>query len=430
MNGHAPSVRDEAPTASLIFALPYMALMAASVLYPYFRIVSLPWFTMHACYVVIIGMAFLWVFVTGNLHRVKRALAFIALFAGLYLFLLLQSLTVWITEQDGINLIRRGAATIAYQVLGIMTVASAYVLFGHKSLIYTFWGMVLGNLMLLASAMLRMGVGEFISELLAFYLSLGADDNAASRAMEVHDLTFAFGEFVIYFWLFDRKRPGRLWYLLIACAFFLLGWKRIAIPGILIAGLYVWMAGRRPAQKAMRFTGKIGVGLVALSFAYLLVIRSGLYAQICNALGIDTMGRIELLRFIEQYYEINPLFGGYGIGFITRMMQDFIESGRAVLNAAMSIHNDILARYIELGFFGFVVWALYYFWGTARYIGRYWSREAATLFFACLLYCFMTYLTDNTVGYYHINYCLRLFPLALAAGMPEMNAKETARSKA
>ncbi len=402
--------------ASLLLAVPYMGLMAASVLYPYFTIVRLPWFTMHLAYAAIIGLTLMWVFVTGEFARVRKALVFLLLFSGPYLIMLAQSMAIWIAEQDAMSLIKRGGATIAYQLLGIAAVAGAYVLFGQKAVLYTFLGMIGGNALLLLSAVAKIGAGDFIRQLLAFYMSIGGEDNAASRAMEVHDLTFAFGLFVIYYWLFAKGKPGRVWCLLIACAFFLLGWKRIAIPGILLAGAYVWWMRRLPEPRAKAWTMRFGLALVAFSFANLLVIRTGLYAQICNALGIDTMGRIELLRFIERYYTLDPLYMGYGIGFITRMMQDFIESGRAVLNAAMSIHNDILARYIELGFLGFTVWAVYLFYLTPRFIASRWSREAATAFFAAMLYCFLTYLTDNTAGYFHINFCLRLFPLALGTG--------------
>ena len=411
------SERDARP-ASPLFAAAYMGFMALSVLYPYFRIVSLPWFTMHVCYVAIIGMALVWVFVTGRLGRVKTALAHMAVFGWLYLFLLGYSLCVWIANLDGMSVIRRGASTIAYQLLGIVTVGAAYVLFGKRTVFYTFWGYVAGNCLLVLNAIVTIGLGDFISQMLSFYLSFGGEDTAASTALEIHDLTFAFGEFVIFFWLFGKGRKGRMLCLILSIGFLLLGWKRIAIPGILIAGVFVHFMRKKPPHRAKQWTGGLGLALVAVGYMYLIIIRSGLYADVCNSLGIDTMGRIELLRFIETYYDLSPLFAGHGIGFITRMMQDFIESGQAVLNAAMSIHNDILARYIELGFMGFAVWALGLFWLTPRVVGRLWTQSAMLAFFSCLIYCFLTYLTDNTAGYYHINFCLRLIPLAFAAEGP------------
>lgn len=412
--GGASETRAESVVASPLFAFAYIGLMAASVLYPYFRIVSLPWFTMHVAYIVIIGMACVWVFVTGRFSRLKNAFLAIAIYCVPYIVMLIQSLLIWIFEMDAMSLIKRGGGTIAYQLLGITTVAAAYVLFGRRAILYTFLGMAAGNALLIFSAIRTIGMGDFVSQLFAFFRSFGGEDTAASKALEVHDLTFAFGIFVLYFWLFEKRGPLKWAGLLASVVFFLLGWKRIAIPGLLLAGLYVIRTRRCARDRAIRRTRYFGVGLVVASYLYLVLIRSGGYIELMDRFGIDTMGRKQLLLFIEGYYTLSPLYIGRGIGFITRMMQDFIESGQAVLNAAMSIHNDILARYIELGFFGFLFWAVYLFYLTPRFIGKRWSTEAMMMSFSALIYCFLTYLTDNTAGYYHINYCLRLFPLALA----------------
>ena len=241
---------------------------------------------------------------------------------------------------------------------------------------------------------------------------MGANANLTSRGLEVHDLTFAMGELLIFYYAFGKRHSHRRLILLLAGGFFLLGWKRSAIPGVLLSCGVGIACEKMPEKKAMRLITTAGMFMILLAYLYIYVVREGIVEWLTKTYDIDMMGRNELYAWIGKYYEFKPSFMGQGIGFITEIMKEAIESHTSVLNHELSIHSDILARYIELGFVGNLLWSALTYIYTYYYIVRHQSARAGTLYFSLLIYCYITYFTDNTVSYYHINLALRMLPIA------------------
>ena len=52
--------------ATPIFGIMYAGLIALSTLRGYFKLVNLPWFVTQFSYIAIIGLGFLWVFISGQ----------------------------------------------------------------------------------------------------------------------------------------------------------------------------------------------------------------------------------------------------------------------------------------------------------------------------------------------------------------------------
>ena len=93
-------------------------------------------------------------------------------------------------------------------------------------------------------------------------------DSPLMERLETHDITFAFGPFLLYLLLHWKTtpRPG-LWLFLIAF-FSLVGLKRIAFPALAL-GLLSALILRRLPEKAARQTALcVAVGVMLLGFVH------------------------------------------------------------------------------------------------------------------------------------------------------------------
>lgn len=404
---------DYAPKkASPVIGLIYSVLIMVTTLYKYFLIGNIPWYAVQFGYIGVIGLSVLWVFMTGELSRGKISIKITAVFLLPYLLMLLESLLIWLINQKPMVLIRRGIIPISYQMLQIIAVGAACIMLGQNAAYYTALGLILGNAAILAGVLVNRGIATGISEMIAFYAGLGGTDNLTSRALEVHDLTFAMGELLIYYISFDTKHPKRIPILLLSGFFFLLGWKRSAIPGVVTSCMIAFVCQKLPRHKAFHLALVTGLAMVMVGYLYIFVIRQGIVEWFTKTYDINMMGRNELYAWIEKYYVFSPSFMGQGIGFITEIMQEAIENHTNVLNHELSIHSDILARYIELGFVGNLIWSLLTYMYILYYIVRHHNFRAGIVYFSCLFFCYITYFTDNTVSYYHINLVLRVLPIS------------------
>ncbi len=390
------------------------ALMMLTTLYKYFVLFSLPWFVVQAGYVGIIGLSLVWIFITGETSRVRISCRLTMIYLVPYLFMLAYSMLVWLIQEGNIGNIRRGIVPIGYQMLQIVAVGAVCAMLGKQAIRYIVIGYLLGNLAIMASVLLSRGVGTGVSEMVSFFVHLGGVDNLTSKGFEIHDLTFAFGELVIYYFAFGSKEKHRWLFFALCSFFFIIGWKRIAIPGIIAVIVYVRWIRKRSNDFQRRVTSMLGLVMTGAAFVFIVMIREGVLAEITATYGINMMGRTELYRFIEPHYQIKATYIGHGIGYITEIMREAIQNGTSVLNHEESIHSDILARYVELGMPGNFIWSLLYYWVTFRYISKKQSVEVGLVFFANLVYCYITYFTDNTVSYYHINFVLRMLPICKA----------------
>ena len=405
-------VRLQPVRAPAIFGYFCSAMIMVTTLYKYFLIGNIPWYAVQFGYIAIIGISVMWIFFTGETSRVGTSIKFTTVYLIPYVLMLLDSMLIWMLNRKSMTLIRRGVVPIAYQMLQIISIGAACMMLGEDSAWYLSIGLIAGNAAILASVLVNRGPAVGVSEMIAFYGSMGANDNLTSRGLEVHDLTFAMGELLIFYCAFGKRHSHRRLILLLAGGFFLLGWKRSAIPGVLLSCGVGIACEKMPEKKAMRLITTAGMFMILLAYLYIYVVREGIVEWLTKTYDIDMMGRNELYAWIGKYYEFKPSFMGQGIGFITEIMKEAIESHTSVLNHELSIHSDILARYIELGFVGNLLWSALTYIYTYYYIARHQSARAGALYFSLLIYCYITYFTDNTVSYYHINLALRMLPIA------------------
>ena len=109
--------------------------------------------------------------------------------------------------------------------------------------------------------------------------------------------------------------------------------------------------------------------------------------------GINTSGRVEIYNAVDDLYDFTPAFLGNGIGFLTYQLNTFMNVEVA------SIHNDFLQHFIDLGFWGYIIWLLSMTLLRVRYFGAKGKTENAIIAFMLTLYLIIVSSTDNTMNY-------------------------------
>ena len=176
---------------------------------------------------------------------------------------------------------------------------------------------------------------------------------------------------------------------------FLSAFKRIAIIAIAIALVFGYLL-----KFIARYNKKTAAGLVTfLSFvviglliAYIALIKMDAF-ELLEKAGINTSGRVEIYNAVDKFYEFDPSFLGNGIGFLTYQLNTFMKVGVA------SVHNDFLQHFIDLGFWGYIIWLLSMTVVRVLYFGRKGNVDNAIITFILTLYLIIVSTTDNTMNY-------------------------------
>ncbi len=385
----------------------------------------LPWFTKYVMQMGVLGLAILFLLVTGDFRRLKTVGQFAVMFGLPFLMMASLSMLYWALDFQQLNYMSRGCSTILYHVISLSAMCSAVYLFGRRSIDYTFYAMCAGNMGIVLMSIKTHGVGAFVTGLIAFAKSGGIDTNAAIKALEVHDLTFAFGLMLLFALCCERGKK-RLIYAGLSGLFFFLGLKRIALIGLVGVFLMGEFIRRRKPKVQSILILLISIGAIVICFGYVYLIQSGLFNEIVHALEIDTMGRDRLYAAFQDVYDFSPGFRGYGIGYVTRYISIMTEAGVGVFGTHNfgGMHNDIVTMYIELGFWGFAFWIWYSWNGRIVWCQKEFGMQTALLLLYETIYGFITYATDNTVFYCYINTVFMLLPIAMAIGEQEQGEEK------
>lgn len=408
--------------ADPIFGLGYAGLIAISTLRGYFHLVELPWFATQFAYIAVLGLGFAWIFVTGNTKRLNLSLN-VMLFQMIPNFIILVwSVGLWVYRQEPLSLIMRGSSLVVYQLLLLAMLISAGAMFGKQAIEYTAMGFILANSLILLDVMRRMGVGSTITGMMQFLMSVGSNDNAISVNLEVQDVTFGIGILLVYY-LVDGQDEHWRWFYVAALTFYLfMGFKRILFPAIALAVAYCFLMKRLRPKSQIALTVTIGLVLIAISLGYVVLIRTGLWFDICDRFGIDLMGRKRLYGYMESYYTISPSYMGMGNGMVSTVLEVLETTGNRRL------HSDVLRMYIELGMPSFLLWCVVTFILTYTFFARNYSLAPARIYFAITLLMYVTFLTDNTLEKYCPEIAWHVLPLGIILAEREQMAAALRRN--
>ena len=203
-----------------------------------------------------VGVAFIYLLWTGNFKNAKALSHFFVMYVSIIAGIILWSVALWILDFQSVRYIMKGVSKMSYQFLDITIVIAAGYMFEQKAAEYTFFGLALGNIVIIILGALTTGIGGAITDMINNLISFGASDVVENskfiRAIEIHDITFVMGVYVIYFLFFCYGEKKRFLYAAIALFLFMAGLKRIAflsmVLSIAFAAFASWLNPKSQAR--------------------------------------------------------------------------------------------------------------------------------------------------------------------------------------
>lgn len=308
------------------------------------------------------------------------------------------SLFIWFVGQVDTVYISRGlSAVFVYTNMISCTLAAAAFLyiFGEKGIWYNLISILIANMLMIATIVMQYGIGPFLSEFITLIVTFAGTTGDIIVQAEIHELAFCLGAYLIYM-LLKPKRNIVFFILLGLTVFcFVAAFKRIGIIAIAIALSFGWLlrfVAKFKKDTAMRLCVILASILVLLLIGYVWIIKLGVFTLIEEA-GIETSGRVEIYNAVDKFYEFSPEFLGNGIGYLAYQLSTNINLD------VTAVHNDFLQYFIDLGFWGFILWLTAMTLIRVCYYGRKGRIDNAIITLSLIIYLVIVSSTDNTMNF-------------------------------
>ena len=352
----------------------------------------------HAFTLVLFFSATLMFMYKPNIARGVTAFKAACIYSIPLLVTTVVSLFVWFMKTVGVDVISRGLSSsfIYTNMLSFALGAGALLyIFREKGIWYNLVAIIIANLIMIVTIIVQNGLGNYLSEFVTLVTTFAGVTGDIIIQAEIHELAFCLGAYLIYM-LYKPKKDIVYFILLILTLFcFLSAFKRIAMIAIVIAlafGYLLKFIARYNEKTASRLVILLTLVVIALLICYIALIDADAF-ELLEKAGINTSGRVEIYNAVDDFYEFNPGFLGNGIGFLTYQLNTFMNVDVA------SVHNDFLQHFIDLGFWGYIVWLSSMTLVRICYFGRKGNVENAVITFMLILYLIIVSTTDNTMNY-------------------------------
>ncbi len=310
----------------------------------------------------------------------------------------LVSLFIWFVGQVDTQVISRGlsGAFVYNNMLSFTFAAVAFLyVFGEKGIWYNLLAILISNLLIILTVMLQNGIGVFFSEFVTLIITFAGQTGDVIVQAEIHELAFCLGAYLIYMLLKPKKNVVFFILLGLTVFCFLAAFKRIGIIAIAVALVFGWFlqfVAKFNQKTAMRLVVIFTSVLMLLLIGYVAIIKLDVFSMLEKA-GINTSGRVDIYQAVDKFYEFTPDFLGNGIGFLTYQLSTNMHVG------VTSVHNDFLQYFIDLGFWGYILWLASMTVVRVCYFGKKGRVESAIITFALSVYLVIVSSTDNTMNY-------------------------------
>lgn len=354
----------------------------------------------HALALLIIVSACVCFLVKPNVARMVTAFKSCMAFSAPTFVFLVVSLFIWCYNRETPSVIARGLSSNFFFISHFASVfaAGAFLyMFGEKGIWYNLICILGVNLFMLGKLMLEQGIGAYFSDLVTLILTFAGETGDAIAGAEIHELAFCLSAYLVYMLIYFEKRSGFLMMLFLALFCFLSAFKRIAVAAVLVSavlGIFLKFWVKLGQKKTVsKILGILMAVVCLVLLAYIGLVYAGLFDWMEKA-GIDTMSRAPAYEWAANYYEFSPTFIGRGIGFLTYQLQN--DGNLLGLN---TIHNDFLQYFVDLGFWGYIIWLLSMTAFRVKYFEKASGINAGINAAAIVLSTVIVSSTDNTLRY-------------------------------
>lgn len=352
----------------------------------------------HAFALVLFASAFIVFLYKPNIARGAASIKAAFVYCLPLIITIVVSLFIWFVGQVDTSVIARGlSSSLVYTNMVSFTLASISFLyiFGEKGMWYNLIAILIANILMILTIIIQNGIGIFFSELVTLIVTFaGVTGNVIVQA-EIHELAFCLGAYLIYMLMKPKKDIVYFVLLGLTSFCFIVAFKRIGMIAIAIALALGWvlkLIAKFKKDTASRLTIIISILLVILLIGYVGIIKMDVFSLIEEA-GIDTSGRVVIYNAVDKFYEFSPEFLGNGIGFLTYQLSTYMNVG------VNSVHNDFLQYFIDLGFWGYILWLISMTLVRVCYFGAKGKTENAVMTLALTVYLVIVSSTDNTLNY-------------------------------
>ena len=352
----------------------------------------------HAFALLLFASALVCFLVKPNIARGTAAIKAVLVYSSPLIITIVVSLFIWFVGQVDMAVISRGlSSSFVYNNMISFTlgaVAFLYV-FGEKGIWYNLVAILISNILMICTIILQNGIGVFFAQFVKLIVTFAGETGDVIVQAEIHELAFCLGAYLIYM-LYKPKKNIMFFVLLALTLFcFIAAFKRIGFIAIVVVLVFAWLLkfiAKFKKDTAMRITVTLSVIVVLVLIGYVGIIKLDVFAMLEKA-GIDTSGRVVIYNAVDKFYEFSPEFLGNGIGFLTYQLSTNMTVG---VNA---VHNDFLQYFIDLGFWGYIIWLVSMITLRVCYFGKNGNIENAILTFSLTLYLVIVSSTDNTMNY-------------------------------
>ena len=156
----------------------------------------------------IICMTIAYAIIFPDLKRFKQLKGPTLFYMSLITALLLWSMVIWILNFMNLSSMIRGCSKVIFQSIAILTALSGVYLFGAEAVDLFAVAMCLANGAIMVLEIPSFGIAASIQSLITCLVTFG-DAEGYARNLEIHDLTFVFGQLVLYYVVFAPKDTRR-----------------------------------------------------------------------------------------------------------------------------------------------------------------------------------------------------------------------------
>lgn len=352
----------------------------------------------HAFALLLFASAFIVFLYKPNIARGAASLKATFVYCIPLIITILTSLFIWFMGQVDTSVISRGlSGTLVYNNMLSFTLAAVSFLyvFGEKGIWYNLLAILIANILMIITIIVNNGLGVFLSELATLIVTFADETGEVIVQAEIHELAFCLGAYLIYMLLKPRK--DIVYFILLALTLFcfIAAFKRIGIIAIMVALAFGWFLkfiAKFKKDTSSYLTIFLTVLLILVMIGYIAIIKLDVFTLIEKA-GINTSGRSDIYNAVDKFYEFSPEFLGNGIGFLTYQLSTHMNAG------VSSVHNDFLQYFIDLGFWGYILWLISMTLVRVCYFGAKGKTEYAIVTFALTVYTVIVSSTDNTLNY-------------------------------
>lgn len=362
-----------------------------------------------AVIVLISGCVFL---VVTDLLRARKLAGCAGMLMLPHMVILAISIPLWVINFCTFEEIRGGLFSQLYQFNIILAMVGMVYMLGRASIWVNLAAMLTANAITFVSTIRASDLSTYFRELWELIVSFSDNAGPVISQMEIHELTFALGVYLVFFvleWRTLLRKPGNAILALLTLFFFLSGFKRIGILAVVLAVFTGFLLRPIIGGKRYKWLWAAGLVVVAGMVFYVGLVDAGFLYYIEERWGINLMGRAKLLALVEQFYHFGPDFMGHGVGFL----QEYIVGIRGT-----GLHNDIGTMYVDIGFWGLILWGITLIPMRAGFLAKREGAHGAILSFCYGIYLVVTAMTDNTLNYIHVTAAIAVLTAAYQVEEP------------